>query len=178
MAYLPTPIKSVQSGTVVINPASGFTIGSTTISAVDLSASVLMHIGTSFTLGGPGIPSSAAFAYVVFDSNTQISGHRVYGGGEMFVGFTVIEFIKGFVKSLQRGIITTSGASATYRLSPTVNVAKSIVFHAGNTNDDLTSGSGDRWVTRLEITNSSTLTCYNGTLYNTQNTSWTVIEFK
>ena len=72
------------------------------------------------------------------------------------------KFLGGQIKSIQRGSINmASASSATATLSPAVDTSKTIVTHLGGF---LKNGATQYYMGRLELTNTTTITCIAATI--------------
>ena len=151
-------IKSVQRGTFDLG-APAVTSGTATIAAVDLANSIITHTGKDY--GG-----SSATVYeivtrleltntttVTFYINNAIAAGRI-------LGYEVIEFRPGVLKSSQRGTISAAAASATASITE-VDVNKSLVFNLGHTSNFTTYQANTTFV-RMALTNGTTVTEFEG----------------
>lgn len=110
-------IKSLQQTTVTCldNAASG----TVTITAVDTANSILIPAGFSWgnASAHSGLAPSQIDAYLEFTNSTTITAKKsgAFGAGAVGITYaiTVLEFHPGFIKSIQRGIITFGVADLT-----------------------------------------------------------------
>lgn len=100
-----SPISSIQRGIVTIANAASAT---TTITAVDLTRSVIRFIGCN----NGGINQYDMIARLELTNSTTVTGYRFdTSANGTVVGFEVIEYLPGVIRSIQRG--SASFVSAT-----------------------------------------------------------------
>lgn len=88
---------------------------------------------------------------------------------------TLSQFCGGAIKSIQRGVITTSTYSGTATLSPSVDPSKTIVTLLGTTNSSDTTLTA---FARISLTDGSTVTATVGRSGGaTQAVSWQIVEY-
>ncbi|WP_440110329.1 hypothetical protein [Acidovorax sp. BL-A-41-H1] len=77
------------------------------------------------------------------------------------------------IKSIQRGVLSASGAASATATISSVNVSKSILIDLGQT----ASGTGVNVCARLELTNSTTLTATRASAASDTAVSWQLVEY-
>ena len=82
------PIKSIQYGTASLSPAT--TGVNVTITAVDVSKSFLIDLGTNATSGVTTVESS--LVKLILNGSTNVNASRGGVGGTTLTGFCVVEF--------------------------------------------------------------------------------------
>lgn len=150
-------IKSVQRGTTAIT--SGNTATNTTITAVDTKNCIVSFIGCMF--GSNNIAWDSATARVQLTSSTNIQAVRQNSGGagQITLGWEVIEFIPGVIKSIQVSSVTSNG-SATITA---VNIARSLLTYQGWTGSDTTINAMQVVeIPRIALASATSVTCANG----------------
>lgn len=162
-------VKSLQRGTVVI---SGSTSNTTTITSVtDLNNSRLCFMGW-FTNSATDT-ADKVFAALAFTNATTITGSVVTSPGASIVtiGFEVIEYWPGVIRSLQRG----TGTVASPATINAVDMNKSTVDFLGITQ---TSPSlRFDLLSRVSLTNSTTVTGTAGIAGGIQTFGYQVVEW-
>lgn len=85
----------------------------------------------------------------------------------------------GVIKSVQRGTISVAGATSVTATITAVDLNNSIIHYLGDTQSDPAELQATHWLSRIELTNATTVTgyCIAGNTFNTQTISWEVIEF-
>lgn len=163
-------IKSIQRGTIAI---TGATSNTATISAVAMENCRLVRTGRLYSDNtGSG---ASSFIRLTFTNATTITATVAAspGAATATIGFEVIEYLPGVIKSVQRGTVTMPTTTATIT---EVNTAKSVIDHLGST-----AGSGgaigSSQETNATLTNSTTVTISAGTTADSQVTSYQVVEW-
>lgn len=149
-------IASFQKGVLAV-AALAATSNTATISEVVLDRTIII---TSYRGGGSDTTAAQCAVRAELTNATTISAFRLSNAtaaGEL--SYTVIEFLPGVVKNVQRGTITTTGAaSGTATLSPEVNPSRTEVFCLGFTSNDSGTSAFDVLSMELVVTNGTTLT--------------------
>lgn len=161
-------IKSIQRGTIAI---TGGTSNTATVTAVDVSNSQLRCLGQ--TTDNTGLAGQTSFAKIALTNGTTITAivNTSPGGSIVTISYELVEYFPGVIKSVQRGTITNPTTTATIT---TVNTAKSVVDHLGNTTASAGAINAIQR-TYLALTNSTTVTA---TAQNdSQITGYQVVEF-
>jgi len=163
-------IKSIQRGTIAI---TGATSATATIAAVAMENCRLVRTGRLYSDNtGSGAQS---FIRLTFTNATTITATVVTSPSAQTatVGFEVIEYVPGVIKSVQRGTVTFPTTTATIT---EVNTAKSQIDHLGSTAN---SGGaiGSVQETNATLTNGTTVTITSGTTGDLQVTGFQVVEW-
>lgn len=161
-------IKSIQRGTIVIAGAANNTA---TITAVDLNNTVLIHLGQTDNNGTRG---DLAWALIALSNATTVFAGRVLNNvAATTVGYVVVEFMPGVLKSVQRGTITNSAATNDATITE-VNPDKSFLIKNGIGDNSATIVSTHD--TYLSLVNGTTVrsTCNTA---NNQDTAFQVVEW-
>lgn len=164
-------IKSIQRGTVAV--ASAALTGTATITAVDLSNSVLVY-------GGQQTDNSIdtwhrACARIELTNATTITATRFEVGEIQTVTYEVIEFWPGVIKSVQRGTITMTAVNNATATITAVNTSKSMLGYLGYSQENPSTAS--TIMTRLTLTNSTTVTANRATGTLNVIIGYQVVEF-
>lgn len=80
------------------------------------------------------------------------------------------------IKSIQRGVISMSSASSASATVTAVNPSRAELTLLGVTTTDNTV-SQDRWLCRLELTNSTTVSAVKIPAVGTYNVAWQLVEY-
>lgn len=119
-------IKSVQTGTIL---GDGST--TVTISSVVTTNSVLLWTGhtSQYVATASGNEPNG---WITLTNSTTISATKSATSGTVTIGFIVLEFVPGVIKSVQYASATvpTSSASATASITA-INTAKSCLMYLG-----------------------------------------------
>lgn len=148
-----TGIRSMQTGTITLNNATSATA---TITAVDLQNSIILYQG--MTMASTSTNSGVIMVRLELTNATTVTVDRFTAEAvDTIVPYTVIEFNPGVIKSVQRGTIDVSGGNNTATITA-VDVNKSCVMWLGS-KLNATGGSPTSRLTRLVLTNATTVTC-------------------
>ena len=158
-------IRSIQTGTVAVS-------GTTAITAVDLPNSLIFFGGFS-TNYSSSVPALTRVLLALTNATT-VSGTRNSGTSTEYVGFTVVEFMPGLIKNVQRGTITLSGVLSNTAAITAVNTAKAAVLYMGFYTSTTTADSEAD--TRLALTDSTTVTATRGSTGNASIVGYQVVE--
>ena len=175
---VPSLIRRVQTGAVTVNAASAS--GTATITAVNVTSAFLVALGVTTTYAGSGTGDdrvSESQPRLELTNSTTVTATRDAGtNGTLTMGFVVLEFVPGVIRSLQRGTISLVNVASNTATITAVNVNKSIVVPGYWS---LTVQSSDNVVFhRVELTNSTTVTAYRDTAgVITATVPYQVIEF-
>jgi len=167
----PSGIKSIQTGSITI--ADLTSSNTATITSVDLNNSIIIH-------GGRNTGSTNTFVNqecrVALTNATTVTVSRSGSSAVNVVGYTVIEFYPGVIRSVQRGTITinSTNTSATATITA-VDTTKSVVFWLGSD----ASSNGSLTAAYLTLTNSTTVTSTRNTQdgSSTSVTGYQVVQF-
>lgn len=166
-------VKSVQAGTIVI--ASGTASNTATITGVSLANSMIFMLGREIdTTTGP----NNHCAHLVLTNATTITATRqATGASGLTVGYVVVEFLPGVIKSVQRGTISLVAVTSNTATITAVNTAKSFVGNLGWT-IETTDGAASRvYNLRAALTDATTVTASRSLGTGTAVVSYQVVEF-
>lgn len=167
-------IKSIQYGTCVISNGSTGAV-SAAFTAVVLANSVIRFLGAS-TPGNSG--SGSVYASVRFNSTTDAFAQRTFTNGDTTVGFVVIEYYPGILKSNQNiAISIPPGGGTGTQVITAVNVAMSEMVFGGSQTTDNSSGQGQNWIIRFSTLASALVTAAYDSGVHTATIWGQVIEF-
>lgn len=159
-------VRSVQRGSIALG---GGTSATSTISSVDVNNSLLYYLGNK----SASLNISASQIRMELTNATTITA--VVGGasGSQSGVFEIVEFATGVIKSVQRGTITVSGASATETIQA-VNTQRAVLICLGMTTN---SASVDEGICGGELTDSTTITVTRTTSANQVVYGYQVVEW-
>lgn len=146
-------IYSIQRGTIVITGAS--TSNTATITAVDVNNSIITFLG--WNLAGAENPDHA-FVRLALTNATTVTATKGAGTGgadNVTVGFEVVAYAPGVIKSVQRGTIVCAAGTATATIT-SVNTAKTTLHCIGVSS--VNTGAFNTWMPSIDLTNSTTIT--------------------
>lgn len=170
MTYLPSIVKSLQRGTVTAT--GGNATGNATVTAVNTSFASLRYLGRTESNGGSG----DGIGYIQLLNSTTVQLIRAFTAGNNIVSWELVEYQPFFIKSIQRGVISCSGAGNTATIT-SVNTAKAHLNYLGNYTNDNASGNSSEWFVRLDLTNATTVTATIASGLANYQVSFEVIEF-
>lgn len=166
-------IKSVQRGTTTIGVGTQSNTGA--ITAVDTNNAIVMHL--SANQAGAETNLSRIVARVRLTNATTVTASTAGNVTAAFVvGYEVIEFMPGVLKSLQRGQITMGGVASQTATITAVDTSKSVTYQGGMTNS-LVTAQANTVSYRLELTNATTVTAKNDGASGTVEIPFQVAEF-
>jgi hypothetical protein len=143
-------IRSVQAGQIT---GTG-TAQTATITAVDMSNSIVVFGGFSRTVTTFGNEYQPTFLRLVLTNATTLTATRDTADNTMFMSFTVVEFWPGVLRSVQRGTITVGAALNNTATILAVTPGKSAVQNLGWS----TNGDSALENINLTLTNATTVT--------------------
>lgn len=164
-------IKSIQRGTISIT--SGATSNTATIAAVDPNNTRIVFLNTIPPSGG-GTETNAC-RVALTNSTTVTAFVNSTGASDRIVGYEVIEYLPGVIKSVQRGTLATSAAASGTATITAVDMNKATLDHLGYTMTTSANVSTDGWF-KLILTDSTTVTG-NGLSAYTRTAGYQVIEW-
>lgn len=162
-------IKSIQRGTIVV--ANAASTNTAAITAVDTNNAILRHLGS--TIGGTDHTDSDI--RLDLTNGTTITATRAGTSGAVTVSYEIVEFYPGVIKSIQRGTITTNGVASNTATITSVDTTKAECHMLGYS-DNATASSANS-MTRLALTNATTVTVTCGSSAALQNTNYQVVEY-
>lgn len=172
--FFPWAIQSIQAGTITVNSATAS--GTATITAVDTTRSAVLWLGQTTTNASTS-PASYQTGTTLTNATT-VTATRGNGAstGILTVGYVVVEFRPGVLRSVQQYNYNTSSASSSYTQAiNAVDTRNSVIFFGGsyaNSTSELV------FFASVVLTNSTTVTMTrNGTTTTSRNHCWAVLEF-
>jgi hypothetical protein len=167
-------VKSVQRGVFTI--AFGSTSASATIAAVDLANAILIYTGSTYN-SDTSTDEQLFECRLTLTDATTVTGNRQNTGNGSDVGYEVIEFLPGVIKSVQRGTISLTGAQQSNTATITsVNTARTMMGFLNSQDQDV-NGYGARFKSTTVLTNGTTVTTARTTAVYTHASSYEVVEF-
>lgn len=150
----PSGIKSIQRGTITL---TGVASNTATITSVDTANSLLRWLGESSNDAGV---NTTERSYVKLDltNATTVTATRTSATSNSVVSFEVVEYYPGTLKSVQRGTCAGAGGTATITAVDTTKATLEVIGHVG----DATNFAGTVSVTRIALTNATTVTSTGG----------------
>jgi len=147
-------IKSVQRGTIAI---TGGTSNTATITAVSTANSLVHYLCQSCSLLGAN--GNIVFARVDLTNSTTVTAsvNTSPGANTTTVGYEVIEFYPGVIKTLQRGTVAQGASPATIT---SVNTVKSYIDYLGFT--DVVGVPSSDVCERLALASATTVSIVTG----------------
>lgn len=171
-------IASVQYVSIAVAGTSA----TATISSVDTSRAVVVHLGE----GSPhntGNSTSTSFLTLVLTNATTVTASRFDASGFTVTATgVVIEFMPGVLRSLQQYTVSVASATSGTATISTVTPEKTFLLPRGMNNNDTAGGSAS-WAQNLTgqrttLTNSTTVTSTRNTSGTITNTvAGTAVEF-
>lgn len=163
-------VRWVQHGEIAIPAASSSATG--TIFQVNPNNSLLFHQGQESSQS-----DNSAFVRVELTNATTVTAyHNAASVAAPTVRFSVLEFYPGFLRSVQRGTIATSGADVSVAVTP-VNFFKAMLTHLGTTE----SAAGFTASALVSVSWSASvvneITAYVSQTSGNQVTGWQLAEF-
>jgi hypothetical protein len=122
----PSPIASVQRGTIAVASTSG----TATITAVDTNNSRIVFLGSEDTLPGT-TPNNIAIRVELTNATTVTA--FLASASTVTITFEVIEYRPGIIKRIQRGTDTTAGVAVKNVTISEVDLAKTTLDNLGFT---------------------------------------------
>jgi len=167
-------VASVQRGVFTI--AFGSTSASATIAAVDLANAILIYTGSTYNTD-TSTDEQLFECRLTLTNATTVTGNRQNTGNGSDVGYEVIEFLPGVIKSMQRGTISLTGAQQSNTATITsVNTARAMMGFLNSQDQDV-SGYGARFKSTTVLTNGTTVTTLRTAAVYTHASSYEVVEF-
>ena len=156
-------IRTIQRGTITLS--GGVASNTATLATpVVLANSRLIHLGHSSD--DASAEGRRAYTRLAFTDTTTITASRENTTGTVIVSFEVVEYQPNIIKTVQRGTIALTGLSTAAATITAVSVANTSLDSLGQTTNN-TTGSNNELETRLDLTNTTTVTGTRGT--NTAN---------
>lgn len=123
----PAVITSIQAGTITIAGTSG----ATAITAVDMSRSAVFFLGQTTTYGNS--TGGNVLTRVNLTDVDEVTATRDLGSGSVTVGYVVVEFAAGVLKSAtqEKTITLAAVGSNTAALSPSIDMSKAMLAYGG-----------------------------------------------
>lgn len=173
MSYRSTLIKSIQRGTITL---TSVTTNTATITAVVLANTVIRFLGFDFQTDS-GVTAAQVRTYVELTNTTTVTASRNTGTGTVRLNYEVIEYYPGLIKSVQRGILAMTTASNTATITAVDTTKAECAFLGVLANDGNAGEFAGRSASKIELTNSTTVTASRGIGTNSANVSYQVVEY-
>ena len=163
-------VASIQTGT--ISMGNGVNSGTSAITSVNTANSVVYYSGLLGSKQNDFMDSM--LSTVVLTNATTVTVQRVSAGtNTVVVGWVVVEFNPGVIRSIQTGTIAVTTTSNTATIT-SVNTAKScIVFNGCRASNGLSDDSFGR----VALTNATTVTALRETAAGTCTVAYSAVEF-
>jgi len=179
-------ISSIQYVEVMTGP--GVTVGSASITAVDLSRSVIIMGHNPLGSTNVGVDDedlvNNTVSTVEFNGTTQLIANRQTAGPfdcPITSSAWVVEFNTGKVTSIQRGrlVISSSNLTGTYTLSSSVDTSKAVILNNGHRGSGAETSADIGYLAQiLTFHDSSTIRGNRGiATTNDSACQFTVVEF-
>lgn len=168
-------VRSVQRGTIVIANASAS--NTATIAAVSLANTRLVWVGTAHETS-IGTTNNILHAHLVLTNETTITATRSGSTGALTVGYEVIEYEPGVIRSIQRGTIVMNGVASNTATVARVNTSKASLDWLGMLTNDANADQPSRALNRIVLTNATTVTATReGVADNSVTASYQLVEW-
>lgn len=178
-------IASIQYGS--LNCGASASVGTTTITAVDTTRSVLI-IGGQYRNFTYGNEVRVTMARLELTNSTTVTGTTGGNpsGTNVYTTFCVVEFQPGVVRSVQRGTINIPAASGSATATVTaVTINRSLLLNnetsyggtAATFSDAGGSGDIKNWSAYLELSNTTTITAARPGTLGSPTCSYSLVEF-
>lgn len=169
-----TIVKSVQYGTITIGNTS--LTGTATITTVVPTNALVFFLGLVHQEAADGI--SVPFSYLQLTNATTVTATRAIqpgaGAATPVIGFCVLEFLPGVIRSIQKGTVTLNAVTSNTATITAVNVAKSILLYGFESSDqNLVTDA----LARITLTNATTVTMTRNNNTGVVVGAFTVVEF-
>jgi hypothetical protein len=143
-------IKSVQRGTIVL---TGVATNTATITSVSTADSMIKWLGESSSDAGVNT-TERSLVSVTLTNGTTVTATRTSATSNATVSYEVIEFNVGYIKSVARSTVTGNGGTATITAVDTTRT----MLECTGLRGDASNFTGTISVTRIDLTNSTTIT--------------------
>lgn len=168
-SYFPSPIVSVQYFSITMTS----TTGTATISSVTVANSLVLFMGNT-----GGSDPNDILAYLTLTDSTTVTATRIGVDSSNIVMGCVIEFASGVISQRQSGVISIGSASLSATATITaVTISKTLLIFAGRATGATTGDSPADTFTRLELTNTTTITGYVASVGETHVLGWNLVQF-
>lgn len=162
-------IRSIQSGTIAL---TSVTSNTATINAVVTANSILLVLSANSN----NADGANCCVRVDLTNTTTITATRVGNSATTAtVGFVVLEFEPGLIRSIQRGTIAFSASSSTGAIT-SVNTARAHVTALGMSTADAV-GTMAEDEARVTLTNATTVTATKGGAGSACTVGFQVVEW-
>lgn len=167
-------IKSIQRGTITL---AAVATNTATITGVDLPNSTIRFLGCDINLDG-AVSGNFTKVYIELTNATTVTATRANNSQTARVNFEVIEYYPGVLKSVQRGLLTLTGAVTNTAAITAVNLPTSMISYLGNSASDNTAGEDTaRTAAKVELTSAVLVTGTKGFVTGNVTISYEVLEF-
>jgi len=174
--YTPTPIQSLQSGMIDLASATSNTA---TITSVNTSSAALIFLGNRNNNNTTS--ANQWLCRVALTNATTVTATRgASQAGAQECGFTVLEYLPQFIKSVQAGTISLTSVTTNTATITSVNTAKAYVAYLGvDTGDTNSPTTPDISMTRVSLQSATSVQAahFAGSAF-AFNVGYQVVEFK
>lgn len=165
-------IRSVQRGTIALG---GATSATATVTAVDTANAVLRYTGIITNFSGSGGAQYQQVRVALTNATTITATRFATGGLTASVGWELIEYQPGVIRSIQRGTIAVISATSATATITRVDPNKAQVDWLGQSTDSTTD---DNAYAILALTDGVTVTATRGAAGAVTDTvSYQVVEW-
>lgn len=173
-------VKNRQQGNTSIG--AGASTIDTTITAIDTANSILVYEGWYHNITSGSRPRDSWVRIKILNSTTVRVIQDTAGVGlDGVVYWTVLEFLPGVLKSVQRGAVTIAASAGSGTASITdVNLAKSLLLYNGFTytgTEAYASTDPKNWLAYAYISSATVVTYARPGTANALNAEFEVAEF-
>ena len=168
-------IKSVQN--VEITIGSSARTNTATISAVNLTSSILLYSGwRSPNTAAQNPANDWCMLFLTNSTTVTATTEAPFATYNRTVCGVVVEFYPWAIRSIQSGVFATTAASATTTVNA-VNTLHSSAIFLGINHTETSTGSYAQLLGTVVLTNSTTVTMTRQATTGTITLSWMLIEF-
>ena len=147
-------IRSIQTGSIDLN---NVTSNTAPINVVNLANTVLISLGSRHNLGSS--VSQTCTYHLQLTNSTTVTATRFTSDANTFaVGYAVVEFLPGIIRSVQSGTIELNGSTSNTFPITAVNTAKAFVIHLGTRYNTVAAANVNQRDSILTLTNATTVT--------------------
>jgi hypothetical protein len=173
--YTPTPIKSIQYGSIAMTAGTGS--NTATITSVDTTATAVTFGGNDCNDTASTQAQGSCFSRLTLTNATTITATRDASASvAASVQYIAVEYLAQFIRSRQEGVITLTAGSGTATITA-VTVAKTALINNGVTTASTNTSQGNVGMAKLTLTNTTTVTCSSVNSI-TPKCGYTALEFK
>lgn len=169
--FYPWAVKSIQTGTITIAAASAS--NTATINAVDTTRSVVFYLGLS--TDSTSTSANNIFCGLDLTNSNTVTATRGSTANSPTVGYAVVEFNPGVVKSIQQKSFTSTSSSTSETQSITaVDRNNTVLLHNGSYSSTSIEST---WFYDVQMTSSTVVTlARSGTSTTSRTVNYTALE--